>query len=191
MYEIKLGGDQSEQQQFDTNATRAVRWLASREEGDGLREIADPVNIAAWNGVMRRAAVAYEAGEPIGVVWIATQTFDEAELGLRFHVRDDEAWLFAAVVDPEYRRQGIYRQLLDFIVAELTDADYKRILLGVSLGNTPSQKAHARQRAVEVGTIYAARIFGFSGCLIQGHIRRLSRRPLARHMPLELIVAAT
>ncbi len=137
----------------------------------------------------RRAAAAWYEGQVIACVWIATESFEEVDLGLRFELRTSDAWLFAAVVDESERNQGVYRQLLEFLIDELGRDGMRRLLFGVSVGNAPSQRAHARQGATLAGGILAVRSLGFTLCFRRGRVRRLSPFPLTWTTPIRLAVS--
>jgi GNAT superfamily N-acetyltransferase len=163
-------------------------WVTGSAEGAMLRHLATKESIATLNSSTRRAAAAWLNGQAIACVWIATESFEECELGLRFELKPNETWLYAAVVDPELRDRGVYRQLLEFLIDELSRADVQRILLGVTFGNEPSLRAHARQGATQVGAITAVRSLGFTFCCRVGRVRRLSPLSLAWRRPIRLVV---
>lgn len=150
-----------------------VRWVKASEAAM-LGRIAARENIAALHSPTRRGAAAWLDGEVIACAWIATESFDERDLGLRVELQPTNAWLFAAVVDPLRRRQGVYLQLMEFLVAELSRSAVRRILLGVSVGNEPSRRAHMRFGATQIGQIVAVRILGFTACWPRGEIWLLS-----------------
>ena len=192
VYEIRLGEIcLGEPTQAASDQSGQVRWIASQDEARQLDNIATAKNIAAWNGTTRRAAVLWKKNRPVGVAWVAAQWFAEDELGLHYQLADDEVWLFASVVAPDFRRQGSYTQLLEFLKAELPRGGFTRILHGVSVGNTPSRKAHARQGARQLGTIFAAKSLGLAVCKVGGLVRRVSRRGWAWRRAVELVVDRT
>ena len=47
-------------------------------------------------------------GQVVGGVWIATELFDENELGIRLVMNERQAWLFAALVSKKNRGKGIW-----------------------------------------------------------------------------------
>jgi ribosomal protein S18 acetylase RimI-like enzyme len=150
----------------------SVRWIENRDEAGSLAPLSSRACVDEFNGTTRRAVVARVDVQRVGCAWIATGAFSETDLGLHFELAPDEAWLYAAAVAPEHRNRGVYRQLLEFVVAELRAAGMRRVLLGVTVGNEPSRRAHARQGAIEVGRIAAVRALGLTRCWVTGHIRR-------------------
>ncbi len=190
VYEIRLPRSVTEHSQPDADSPCLVRWIASQDEARCLSELATAENIADWDGTTRRAIALWKNDLPVGVAWIAAESFAEEELGLHYRLAEDEVWLFASVVAPASRRQGHYRQLLEFLIAELSQdsSEVQRILLGVSVGNTPSQNAHARQGAQQLGTIFAAKCLGLAFCKVGGQVQRISKRSWAWRCPVELAV---
>lgn len=153
-----------------------------------LRRIASHNTCTEFNSKTCRAIAAWFEGQAIACAWIATESFDERELGLRFELTSTEVWLFAAVVDPQYRDQGVYRQLLEFLIDELGRGGVQRILFGVTFGNEPSRRAHARQGAKQIGAITAIRSLGLTACRPLGAVRLLSPRAIAWRKPIRLVV---
>ena len=188
VYEIRLPRNASVSTLAATDMTSRVSWITSQDEALRLAEIATAENIAAWNGTTRRAAVVWNENQPIGVVWVAVEWFAEDELGLHYRLAKDEAWLFAAVVVPAFRRRGLYTQLLEFLKAEMPRDGFDRILLGVSVGNMPSQNAHASQGAKQMGTIFAAKCLGIAVCKVGGRVCRVSKWGWAWRRAIELVV---
>ncbi len=191
VYEIRLGKRTSKPMQAATKSPCQVRWVANQADAHRLVELATAENIAAWNGTTRRAAFVWQESQPLGVAWIAAEWFAEDELGLHYRLADDEVWLFAAVVAPKFRRQGHYHSLLEFLREELSREEVQRILLGVSMGNKPSQYAHAGQNARQLGTIFAAKCLGLAFCKVGGRVRRVSKRGWAWRRAVELVVDRT
>jgi GNAT superfamily N-acetyltransferase len=194
VYEIllqQLGGE-STTTQLSRRSQRGVlpcqvRWVAESEV-PMLRRVASHRTCADFNSKTCRAVAAWFEGQAIACAWIATESFEEVDLGLRFELHSADAWLFAAVVDEPRRGQGVYEQLLQFLVDELNRQSMQRILLGVSVGNEPSRRAHARQGAIQVGGIIAGRSLGFIICRRRGRVRRLSPLAIAWRKPIRLVV---
>jgi hypothetical protein len=165
-----------------------IRWVADGAEAAMLRGLASQQCIDAFNLRTRRAAAAWLGGEVIACAWMATESFDESELGLRFELQPSEVWLFAAVVESSRRDQGVYGQLLEFLSDELRLQAVRRILLGVTVGNEPSRRAHARQGARQVGSTFAVRSLGITLCWRHGDVRRLSPLSFTWRRPIRLAV---
>ncbi len=179
VYEIKLKARESGARDYGGTAACQARWITSSEEAQELAQLATQENIAQWNGQTRRAAVLWKEGRPVAVAWIATGSFAEPELGLKYRLDEDEVWLFAAVVDPVFRGQGFYRQLLEFVIRNLALTPTDRILLGVSTGNRASERAHTRQGATRLGSLFAIKSCQLTLCLTRGQVRRTTSFPFA------------
>lgn len=172
VYEIPPGahvGDSGPVRQASHTLDCDVRWIADAREA---APIASSELCGEWNGSMRRAVVARRDDRTVACAWIATETFSERELGLQFQLEPGEAWLFAAFVVPAYRNQGVYRQMLEFVVEGLGAEGMRRLLFGVALGNEPSRRAHARHGSTELGRIVALRTMGLTFCRCSGCLRR-------------------
>jgi len=46
-------------------------------------------------------------GQLAGAVWAAERGFDETLLGLRIELAPEQRWIFAALVDKQFRRRGV------------------------------------------------------------------------------------
>jgi len=91
-----------------------------------------------------RLATVFENETLVAAVWLSPGSFGEVELGIRFHLNDDDFWLFSAYVVPAYRRRGIYQCLLRFVVNSTCEENAKsRIWFAVNPDNLRSMKAHA------------------------------------------------
>ncbi len=186
--EVRLGPKTNDPKQEVSGSPYQVRWVACAAEADRLSELATAENIAAWNGTTRRAVAIWQKERPLGVAWVAAERFAEDELGLRYQLADDEVWLFAAVVAPDFRRQGLYKQLLEFLIERIASTETNRILLGISQGNSPSQKAHLQYGAKQVGTIFAAKSLGLVVCKVGGQVLRISKQGWAWRRDVEVAV---
>ena len=67
-----------------------------------------------------------------GGFWRATKQFDESELGIRYRLNENQAWLFAALVDTAHRRKGIYNEILRFILPALDEKGLTHQLVAVN-----------------------------------------------------------
>ncbi|MEM8944144.1 MAG: GNAT family N-acetyltransferase [Planctomycetota bacterium] len=161
-----------------------LRWIADRGEFEESGSLVDPRNIRNWDDNSRRAAVVRQNGQVVGVAWVATGSYTEAELGLAYHLEPDEVWLFASVVDPRYRRRGLYTALLSFVIAELQAARCKRLLLGVSTGNQASLRSHLGVGAKRLGSIFVGKSLGIVCCTTHGKVGRLSPSAIAWRRPI-------
>jgi GNAT superfamily N-acetyltransferase len=167
-----------------------IRWITDRAEATLLQGLARQESIAAFDPIARPCAAAWLGGKVVACAWLATESFEDTDLQLRFALQPGEVWLFAAVVESSHRNLGIYKKLLQFICDELDHNGFKRILLGVAIGNEPSLRAHARQGAKQVGYIFAVRSMGFTLSFSHGAVRRLSLLPASWRRPVLFSVLA-
>ena len=145
----------------------------------------------AWDPPQCRAALAWSDGLPVGIAWIAQHRFREQELGIAFDLADDEAWLFAAHVIPAFRNQGIYRQLLGFLLNALRDEGKQRLLFGIASGNRASRHAHGVQDQAPVGRLVAVRVLGLTTAMASGACHRQSTWPFAWKQEIRYRVASS
>lgn len=176
VYSISLARDEGAKSKCSDTLCQdvVVRWLKPCAERSALEPIVDPANLTRWNGSTRRAAVAWRSSEPIGVTWIATESFDEPPLGLQFTLARDDVWLHSAFVTPSWRNQGIYRSLMRYVTNSLQVEGYRRLLLGVTAGNEPSRRAHIAFGATKIGHIAAVRSCRRTLCCVTGKVCRSS-----------------
>ncbi|MGI9429544.1 MAG: GNAT family N-acetyltransferase [Bythopirellula sp.] len=188
VFEISLRHQVDEPPWRPGNSSRQVEWVDSRTVLRHLGDLVSPQNANLWDGNQCRAAAVWQNDTPVGVAWIAKGSFAEPELGIHFQLEPDEVWLFASVVAPERRRQGIYSDLLNFLREELTRAGLQRILCGISVGNSASLAAHRQAGAQQLGHVFAAKTLGIVCCRTRGAVKRTCSRPIAWRRPIEVTV---
>ena len=110
-------------------------------------------------------------GQLVAGVWLASEIFDEDELGVRLVMNERQTWLFAAFVSKNFRGQKIYGKLLPFVVNE-GSRDFPSVLLAVNPNNRPSNFVHKKWSQRTVGTVVALRLLGVSACWVFGQIRK-------------------
>lgn len=184
IYELMVPGD-SPCRTASTGQT-PVRWIGSRQDAASLSDVADPQCIAIWDGARVRGVVASSAGKSVGVAWLARDDFAEPELGFRWRLAPDEVWLFGASVVRADRGRGVYQSILNYLRSELASEGLSRIVLAVSAGNRPSERAHANQGADRIGILLAVRIGPLVWCISEGEIRREGSLGLSWGSPISL-----
>ena len=112
-------------------------------------------------------------GQLAGAVWAAGRGFDETDLGLRIELTPDQSWIFAALVDEQFRRRGIYSRVFGFMVNHLEQAAIGEQLLCINPYNIASVKAHEKYFDSVLGNVVALRVLGLAFCLCSG--QRLQR----------------
>ena len=180
VYAISVGaGDTSPTKETKESSDLTVRW-ATADDLPKLTSLSPQETIDLWDPADQRAAVAWIGNSAIGIAWISRGTFAEPELGMMMRLQNNEVWLFAAHVLSTHRQQGVYRTMLAFVLRQLASEDVSRVLLGVSLGNVASVKAHECHGASAVGSLVVARAFScFSVARCNGTIVRESKLPFA------------
>ena len=112
-------------------------------------------------------------GQLAGAVWAAGRGFDETDLGLRIELTPDQSWIFAALVDEQFRRRGVYSRVFGFMVNHLEQAAVGQQLLCINPYNIASIKAHEKYFDSVLGNVIALRVLGLAFCLCSG--QRLQR----------------
>jgi hypothetical protein len=111
-------------------------------------------------------------GELAGGFWSATQCFEETELGVRYLLDPGQAWLFAALVNREHRRLGVYNEILRFVLADLEAQGLNQLLVAVNPDNIGSLHVHRQHADRTLGTVIAIRCFAITICFVSGDIKR-------------------
>lgn len=141
----------------------------------------------------RFAVRARVAQETVGGVWISRQQFDEPELGLRYRLADDQAWVFGAYVDRTQRNRGIYGRLLTEVMNDKTEGNQEseRYFAAITVNNRSSLVAHRRFTQRSLGLCMTMRFLGIALCLTTGRIRRDRTWTFnSRKRPIELSLQA-
>jgi len=124
-----------------------------------------------------------------GALWGIESEFNESELGITFTLKDDQRWLFAALVDSQFRGQRIYPRLLKHMCSQSTDGSVK-YLLCVNPHNKPSWNAHQKFAQQKLGEVFSLRIFNVALCVPFG--KRLKMDALitrdAKNRPVSLSI---
>ena len=107
-------------------------------------------------------------GRLAGAVWVAGRGFDETDLGLRIELNSDQSWIFAALVDKQFRRRGVYSRVFGFMVNHLEQAAVGGQFLSINPCNFASVKAHEKYIDCVLGNVIALRVFGIAFCLCSG-----------------------
>ncbi len=126
-------------------------------------------------------------GQLAGGFWSATEQFDESELGIRYLLAPRQAWLFAALVNHQFRRQGVYCEILNFIIHELKEENHQHQLVAVNPHNLGSYRVHLEHSFRSPGSIFALRALNIAVCFAFGEIecsRRISFN--ARKNPIQI-----
>jgi len=124
----------------------------------------NPINVDAD----LQSAQAKIDGQLAGALWVAGRGFDETDLGLRIELSRDQSWIFAALVDKQFRRRGVYSRVFGFMVNHLEKNSGGQQLLSINPYNVASVKAHEKYFDCVLGNVFALRVFGIAFCLCTG-----------------------
>jgi GNAT superfamily N-acetyltransferase len=113
-------------------------------------------------------------GQPAGGVWAAERGFDETDLGLRIELSDRQSWIFAALVDEQFRRRGVYTRLINFMTNHLEQKTGGQQFISINPTNIVSVRAHEKYVASVLGNVVAMRVLGIAFCRCSGQRLRTS-----------------
>lgn len=136
-----------------------------------------------------------DSSNVVGALWIATEQFDESELGLEITLSDDQGWLFSGYVLGGQRGQGIYRQVFAF-ACEALAKESKTGWFAINPLNQRSMKAHQKLNAKSYGCVRATRFLSMAYCSTSSDTKQmelsLNRRGTFnfRTKPLRLTIAS-
>ena len=109
-----------------------------------------------------------------GALWAVRNSFTEHELGIQFDLTPNQIWLFAALVDSQFRRQGIYAQVLSFMCSAgesefATEATGSpQFLLCVNPHNIASNRVHQKYAKEVFGQAFSFKFFNIATCFCFG-----------------------
>ncbi len=149
-----------------------VSWCDSEEDIRAAEKLT--YTSAAEVGDDFKIAQAKSDQQLAGVLWAVRNNFTEDELGIKFDLKSNQIWLFAALVDPRFRRQGIYAQVLRFTCCEgeskfATDAaGSPQFLLCVNPHNIASNGVHKKYAKEVFGHAFSFKFFNVAACFCFG-----------------------
>jgi len=172
--------------QIDTNTILPLADVAEASDSDSVQvslaetaaDISDVRRLTFFDpssvDAQLQSVQARIGGQLAGAVWAARRGFDETDLGLRIELTPDQSWLFAALVDKQFRRRGVYSHVFGFMVNHLHQTAVRQQLLSINPTNIASVKAHEKYFDSVLGNVIALRVFGMAFCWCQGKRLRLS-----------------
>lgn len=107
-----------------------------------------------------RAAVLFIDEQLVGTVWISTGTYHDWDTDLKIELQPNEAWLYGAWIDRNFRGQHLYSYLIAHVCESLQQQSIDSLLLAVDWSNSLSQKVHKALGAERIGSLYGLCIFG-------------------------------
>ena len=111
----------------------------------------------------RRCFAAWDGGWIAAYGWASQGHESVGELERTFRMQPGEAYIWDCATLPDYRGQGVYSALLDYMLAELRGAGVGRIWIGASLDNQPSLKGFANAGFQPVIELTYLRVLGLRG----------------------------
>ena len=164
LYALPLGPatDASRRPCPTASLVEEVRWIESATEARRIGRHLGSESAQQWDGDRCRGIVARRGTEDIGVLWIQRVAFVDTEIQVRHEVAESEVWLFGATVLRPFRRQGVYRQLLNYARTQLAAEGVRGLRFAVSSGNRGSELAHRRLGAELSSVMLAIRVGNWS-----------------------------
>jgi len=146
-----------------------VGWSNSEEETLAVERFLGPMRSVVDVGADdMRACYAKVDEELAAAFWMASNIFMESGLSIRYELEEDQVWLFGAYVEKRFRRQGIHKRILEFILLDLQSSGKNQVLLSVNPDNAASRIAHERYARRKVGMAVAIRFLGMAACTVSG-----------------------
>jgi len=166
----------------------AVSWSDSEEETLAVEQFMGPMRSVVDVGADdMRACYAKVGGEMAAAFWMASNIFMESGLTIRYELEEDQAWLFAAYVEKRFRRQGIYTQILEFMLPDLQASGKSQVLLSVNPDNVASRVVHEKYARRKVGSAIAVRVLGIAACTVSGDMT-VNRRFTLSHKKKPIVI---
>ena len=125
-------------------------------------------------------------GQFVGGLWMAINDYRDHDMGLLFSLDAERTWIYSARVDPAYRRQGIYSQLMSESAQSRKRQQKSAPLIAVSSVNQASRKAIERF-VTFVGKVFVIRITTIAWASSTGDLQQTQKWTLqcTRH-PIQL-----
>jgi len=165
----------------DPFSAAAVKICDGEHELEQLRQI---TSVASTTGVL-----ATIDGEAVGGLGIALSDYEDRDLGLSFLLGDQGAWIYSARVDEEYRRRGIYSQLMAQSAKARKNAGLAAPFIGVSSLNKASHKAIKRFGAF-VGKVLVIRVGSMAWARSTGDLKQNQNLTFqCTRRPIQLVVS--
>ena len=180
----------------DQNSPLQVSWC---ETTDDLKAV-EMLTYTAADKLQGEYNIAQAKSGPqlAGALWGVKDRFAEEELGTVLHLSADEIWLFAALVDVAFRRQGIYAKVLGFMIHNgdnvFSSEDDKplKYLLCVNPHNIASNRVHRKYSKAVLGQAFSLKVARVAICICFG--RQLSTDSIitwdAQNRPISLRIGS-
>lgn len=107
----------------------------------------------------RRCFSLKAAGQIVTYGWVTRGIERVGELDRKFHLQDDEAYIWDCGTVPTHRNHGLYSALLNQLIYHLHDEEVPRLWIGASRQNQPSVRGFANAGFKPVVDITYRRFF--------------------------------
>lgn len=171
------------------NKDVVVRWCESESEIEAVEALTYFKRSAS--SPKTRVCQATIAGDLAGGFWQASERFDETELGVRHVLEPQQVWLFAAYVQREYRRKGVYNEILQFMLDGSGSQGSIQSLVAVNPDNVGSNRVLQLYAVRSPGTVVAIRLLSVTICFVFGEINQerwisfnSKKRPIELSVPV-------
>ena len=147
----------------DSFSAAAVKICDSEQERQQLRGVAyvdGPIGVLATVD-----------DKAVGGLCMSLNQFEDRDVGLSFLLGDQGAWIYAARVDEEYRRQGIYSHLMAESALARKNAGLAAPYIGVTSLNKGSQKA-IKRFGTQVGKVSVIRVGSIAWARSTGNLKQ-------------------
>ena len=108
----------------------------------------------------------------VGGLWVATDRYPETALGFRMIFQPNQAWIYAAYVNPEIRGENVYQRTLAFACEDLERQGWEEILVAVAPWNKASMYVHEKHSKQKMGRVVAVRFLKFAAIFHFGNISK-------------------
>ena len=144
----------------------AIRWCKTDEDFQAV----EAVTYCPRTDDRAEAVLAEIDGQVAGGFWVTGGAFLESELGVEIELAPSQVWLYAARVDPAFRRRGVYSRLLSAACWRKQQQGFQQLLVSVNPHNIGSHKIHLGQSTRSPGRVTAMRVWKTAVCRATGSI---------------------
>lgn len=166
-----------------------VAWCTADVERRKVEQVT-MVDPEAWN-IEAKACHASVNQKIVAGFWLAIDSFPEKEIGVHYQLKPYQCWLFSSRVLPAYRKRGIYRKILRFMVTQCKSQGQFHPLVAVNPYNKPSMAAHKKFVFRTAGKFTVLRILGLTFCFTSGGISSDRNVAFGNRKPISIEILST
>ncbi len=155
-----------------TDASIVVSWCETEEDIRAAEKLT--YTNADQIGDQFKIVQAKSDQQLAAALWAVRNSYSENDLGIKYDLQSNQVWLFSALVDTRFRRQGIYGQVLRFICCEEKSkftteaAGAPQFLLCVNPHNIASNAVHKKYARGVFGQAFSFKFFNIAACFCLG-----------------------